>query len=43
LYLQKNQSLEILDLSWNGISNTGVAAMGVALRVNASLKVLDIR
>ena len=43
LIVQKNQSLEILDLSWNGLSNTGVAAMGVALRVNKTLKVLDIR
>ena len=35
--------MEILDLSWNGFSNTGVAALGVALKVNKTLKVLDIR
>ena len=40
---QKNASLEVLDLSWNGLQNSGGIAIGQALKVNKSLRVLDLR
>ena len=40
---QKNASLEILDVSWNGMAHTGTVALAQAIRVNKTLRVLDIR
>lgn len=41
-YLQTNEALEELDLSWNGLAEDGAKALGVALPCNHSLKELDI-
>lgn len=39
---QKNVSLKMLNLAWNGFANEGAVALGKALEKNRTLKSLDI-
>ena len=40
--IQVNTSLEVLDLSWNGMGAEGSAALQQSLQGNNTLKVLDL-
>jgi len=40
--MQANQMLKVVNLSSNGFSNDGVAALADALKINSSLIELDI-
>lgn len=40
--LQENFTLKILNLAWNGFGNDGALAMGEALKVNSTLRELDL-
>jgi hypothetical protein len=39
---QKNRTIEVLDLSWNGLGSAGAEALKTALKINTTLKVLDL-
>lgn len=40
--LQENISLKVLNLAWNGFGNDGALAIGEALKVNSTLRELDL-
>ena len=40
---QNNQTLKVLNLSYNGLANEGAVAIADALKVNSTLEELDIR
>ena len=40
--LQENFTIKSLNLAWNGFGNDGALAMGEALKVNSTLKELDL-
>lgn len=39
---QENISLKVLNLAWNGFGNDGALAIGEALKVNFTLRELDL-
>ena len=41
-FLQENITIKSLNLAWNGFGNDGALAMGEALKVNSTLKELDL-
>lgn len=41
-FLQENFTIKSLNLAWNGFGNDGALAMGEALKVNSTLKELDL-
>jgi Ran GTPase-activating protein (RanGAP) involved in mRNA processing and transport len=41
--LQKNLTLEVLDVSWNGFGERGMKELQNALKINKRLRVLDLR
>ena len=41
--LQKNQTLEVLDVSWNGFGERGMKELQNSLKINKRLRVLDLR
>ena len=40
--LQENFTIKSLNLAWNGFGNDGALAMSEALKVNSTLKELDL-
>ena len=40
--LQENFTIKSLNLAWNGFGNDGALAMGETLKVNSTLKELDL-
>lgn len=40
--MKKNKSLEVFDLSWNGLGAHGAAGLAKGLQGNTKLKVLDL-
>ena len=41
-FLQENFTIKSLNLAWNGFGNDGALAMGEALKVNSTLKEIDL-
>lgn len=42
LFQQKNEELQVLDLSWNGFGDEGAVSIGEALEENGTLLKLDL-